>query len=237
MYAKLQKAEGEVQPLTEEATQLRQELDQSAKALKAARDQIELLHSNAATLSQELARLKAQPAANPNTDPTVILADRVALMKSNLERIPERRIPELPLADENDWLEAAKLATTDSDEDMRKALSLLRTAAKLKFGRELGLALRNYTQANHGNLPTDLFQLKPFFTVTVDDAVFQRWEIHVTGNTGDPGFDPNRTVAREKSEMLPDSFYDNRVRAGLNGTTMEGSKAGGFPRLKNYELE
>ncbi len=237
MRASLQKAEGQVQALAEEATQLRQELDRTADTLKAAQGQLELSQSRAAKLSQEVTRLKAQLAANPDANPAVTLAGRVTLMKSHLEQRPEQRIPELQFAEEEDWLEGAKLVTTESDDDMRKGVSLVRTAAKLKFARELSLALRKYTAANNGDLPTDLSHVKTFFNVALDDAVLQRWEIYVTGNTREPGFDPGKTVVREKLEMLPDSLYDERVRVGLNNSTMEGSQSGMLPRLRNYELE
>ncbi len=72
-------------------------------------------------------------------------------MESHLEQRPEQCIPELQFADEKDWLEGAKLAETESDEDVRNALSWLRRTAKLKFGRELALALRKYTQARRGD--------------------------------------------------------------------------------------
>jgi hypothetical protein len=176
-------------------------------------------------------------ATNPPVSAVVTLAAaRVALLKLNLEQKPERRIPELQFADDKDWLEAAKLATTESDEDVRKAVSLLRTAAKLRFGRLLSLSLRKYTEANNGDLPTDLSQLKPFFRVAVDDAVLQRYEIYVTGNAAAPGFSPYSTVVREKSEALPDSFYDERIRIGLNGTTYEFGQSGRDPGVVNYQI-
>jgi len=176
-------------------------------------------------------------AANPPGSAAALLAAvRVAVLKLNLEQKPERRIPELQFAEDEDWREAAKLATTESDEDVRKALSLLRTAAKLRFGRLLTLSLRKYTEAHNGDLPTDLSQLKPFFSVAVDDAVLQRYEIHVTGNTAAPGFSPYSTFVREKSEALPDSFYDERVRIGLNGTTYESGQSGRDPGLENYQI-
>jgi len=83
---------------------------------------------------------------------------------------------------------------------VRKSLSTLRTLAKTKFGRLLRPALLKYTEANHGDLPTDLLQLKPFFTEPVDDALLQRYEMVATGNTGDPGFDPFKRLVREKAE-------------------------------------
>ena len=48
----------------------------------------------------------------------------------NLEQKPDKKIPELQLLIENDWLSAAKEANFDTDSDVRKALSNLRKLAK-----------------------------------------------------------------------------------------------------------
>jgi hypothetical protein len=141
----------------------------------------------------------------------------MALLQQNLQQQPERQIPELQFADEKDWLEAAKLVKTESDVDVRKGLSLLRILAKYKFGQLLSPALLKYTEANNGNLPTDVSQLKPFLTVPVDDAVFQRYEMIATGNTGEPGFNPFVPAIRDKTEARIDSVYDASLMVSLNG--------------------
>jgi hypothetical protein len=42
-------------------------------------------------------------------------------------------------------------------------------------------ALRSYTDANSGQLPQDLSQLKPYFPKPVDDAVLQRYKLLQSG--------------------------------------------------------
>ncbi len=248
MRAKLQGVERQIQPLTEAASQLRRERDQTAATLKDAQDQIELLQGSTAELlrlrgevarlrqeAQEFASLKPQNPANPpvpaaatsapSSEPVPAeLAARIALLQQNLQQRPERQIPELRYADEKDWLEAARLATTESDIDVRKALSLLRTSAKLKFSRVFRPALRQYTEANNGDLPTDLSQLKPFFKEPLDDAILQRYAMIATGNTGEPGFDPYKPVVHEKAEALPDRLYDAMLSVSLNGSGAGGGR-------------
>ncbi len=241
MRVQRQEVERQVQPLTQEAGRLRQEREALTTRLRGAQAQIEVLQRNTEELArlrgevarlrrdaQELAQLKAtmNPTAVTNALPRdsvpAELAARVALLQQNLQQRPERRIPELRFAEEKDWLEAAKLVTTESDIDVRKGLSLLRTSAKLKFGLLLRPALQKYTETNNGDLPTDLLQLKPCFTVPVDDAILKRYQIVVTGNTGEPGFDPYKLVVRETAEALPDSFYDAKLGVSLSGSGVDG---------------
>jgi hypothetical protein len=238
MHARLQEVEGQLPPLTEEANQLRQEREQTALALRAAQYQLQDSSGELARLrgevtrlrteAQELARGKAPLAANPPRSPAATdappsepvpaeLAARVSLLQQNLQQRPERQIPELQFADEKDWLDAAKLVQTDSDVDVRKGLSLLRTLAKYKFGRLLSPALLKFTEANNGDLPTDALQLKPFLTVPVDDAMLQRYELIATGNTSTPGFDPRKPVVRDKTEARIDPIYDASLMVSVNG--------------------
>ena len=96
--------------------------------------------------------------------------------------------------------------------------------AKLKFGSLLGPALLKYVEANNGDLPTDVLQLKPFFGEPVDDALLQRYEIVATGNTTEPGFDPYKMVLREKREVVPHSLYDARLSVSLAGSGAGGGR-------------
>src|SRR5204862_4048111 len=89
-------------------------------------------------------------------------------LHQHLEQMPDKKIPELQLLTENDWLSAAKEAKFDADTDIRKALSNLRKLAKDRL--PIDSALSSFTRANNGQLPTDLSQLKPYFTSDLDDA-------------------------------------------------------------------
>ncbi len=243
MQAKLQSFERQAQQVNEEGNQLRQERDELATKLKEAQDQPGLLQRNDAELlqlrgevgrlrneAQEWARSKATAAAIPAaaTNVPVVnpasaeLTARAALLYQNLQQRPDRQIPELKLIDQEDWLKAANRVATGSDIEMRKALSVLRTLGKRKFARLAQEALLKYTEANNGNLPTDVLQLKPFFGVPVDEAVLQRYEIAAAGNTGEPGFNAMSTILRERADGLADALYDGRLGISLNSTGMAG---------------
>lgn len=241
MRTQLREAERQVQPVSEQANQLRQERDEVTARLKEAQARMEQLQRDTAEIhrlrgevallrkdAQELATLKkvstaaprpTLPAtdAPPSESASAELAARAAWLKQHLEQRPERRIPELQLATEKDWLEAAKIAKTDSDIDTRKGLSLVRTLSKMNVADLLRPALVAYTEANNGNLPTDLAQLKPFMSAPVDDTILQRYEVLRTGNTGDPGFNPYQPVIRDRSDARIDTLYDASVMISLTG--------------------
>lgn len=253
MRAKLQEAERQLQPLTAQASQLRHERDQISAKLKDAQAQIGQLQRNSSELlrlrgevarlrndARELDKLKAQsPAISPAlvmgaaspTNETVSseLAARVALLQQNLRQRPERQIPELQFADEKDWLEAAKLVKSESDVDMRKGLSLLRTLAKFKFGPLLSSALLKFTEANNGGLPVDVIELKPFISVPVDDAILQRYEMMASGNTSNPDFDPHKPVIKDKTGARIDPVYDASLMVSLTGAGGGGGPNTVFP--------
>ena len=55
---------------------------------------------------------------------------RALQLNQRLEQMPDKKIPELQLLTENDWLSAAKEAKFEADADIRKALGNLRNLAK-----------------------------------------------------------------------------------------------------------
>lgn len=143
--------------------------------------------------SQALAQLKADPSG---------VKERIAKIRARLEQMPEKKIPELQFLTEQEW-GMARLGKAETDEDYRAAFSMLREKAKDLFARWVGQALHNYAKANGGFLPTDLAQLKPYFTppvhdpgwkpgdpphyqlLEVDDAVLQRYQLVQTGKLSD----------------------------------------------------
>jgi hypothetical protein len=135
--------------------------------------------------SRELARLKAA-AASKASDPTESemrsWLDRANKLKEKLKQMPDQNIPEIQLLTEQGWLSAARdIGQLQTDADFNQALSALRNSAKSEFVPTLQNALRKYAQANNNQLPTEMSQLKPFFTSSVDDSLLQRYEITQPG--------------------------------------------------------
>jgi RNA polymerase sigma factor (sigma-70 family) len=172
--------------------------------------------------ARELARSKASgPAAGGSVDPALqaafaVWAERASRLKGRLDAMPpELKIPELQFLAEKDWFDAVKdMKQLETDSDFRKALSELRSNAKANFDRMLQQALRSYASANGGSLPSELAQLKPFFSSPVDDATLSRYSLLQTGRLSE--------LARGEylvAETAPpvDDEYDTVHRVSLNG--------------------
>ena len=130
-------------------------------------------------LRGEVTRLRNDAGAQNN--PTQMAAkawiNRVSQLKERLAKTPEANIPELKLLDEEDWLAAVKYRQLDTDTEYRRAMSTLRQAGEGKVAPDLQKALREYLKNSGKQFPTDLAQLKPYFTPPIDDAILQHWTI------------------------------------------------------------
>ena len=82
----------------------------------------------------------------------------------------------------------------------------------------MGKALQAYVQANEGQLPTDVSQLKPYFELAVDDATLGRYQMIGTGNAGD--LQPNQLIVAEKAAV--DAEHDYLFEIGLNSRRSQG---------------
>ncbi len=180
--------ERQLEPGLQAAVALRQERDRAVAQLGEARQQLEQLRRDieeAGRLRREVSALREQVHALPRGNQTqsgngatlMSLSERVSLLKRQLAQTPERSIPELQLADDNDWLEAAAAVKTGDEAELRKALSHVRTLAKDKLAPVFGEALRKYTQAHDGVLPGDMADLKPYFGSPIDDAILERYQL------------------------------------------------------------
>jgi len=139
--------------------------------------------------SENLARLKASVGqGDVSLDGEMkSLQERIALLKQALEEDPSRKIPELQFLTPRDWLTVALKDSNDLGNrlGLSKSLESLRSAAKAQFAPTMAKALRDYTQANGGQLPTDISQLAPMFDPPVDDAILQRYRLLHTNNVNE----------------------------------------------------
>jgi RNA polymerase sigma factor (sigma-70 family) len=125
---------------------------------------------------QEYARLKAkEQTAELGTDEKAWL-ERVALLKQRVAETPAAQIPELKFLTDDDWLRAAK-RKLESEDDYRRALEELDSNAQGNFLRIIETALRKFLDTNQGQFPTDLSQLKSYFTNSADAELLQRYQI------------------------------------------------------------
>jgi len=220
-------------PLIEQVAGLKRERDQAAArhaALQEENDRLQQTLAELPKLRGEVARLRAvqkeavQANANMN-DPSVqqffaykAQAEEIA---RHMQRMPDKQIPELKLLTDVDWLTATKEAKLDSDVDVRKTLSRLRDLAKNRL--PLASALNAFINANNGQLPEDLSQLKPYIRMHLGDtamddgaldAILQRYSLLRTGTV--TGLPQNTWLIAEKAPV--DKEYDTRAKFG-NGTS------------------
>ena len=192
----------------------RDEAIDTQAALRQENEQLRQTIADVPELRAEVARLRkmqqqptqSKPATadmnDPFTQSILALTARARELNRYLEQMPDKKIPELELLSENDWLRAAKEAKFDTDADVRKALSKLRDFAKDKL--PIGSALYSFTRANNGQLPTDLSQLRPYFKLPVDDAILERYKLLHTGNLSE--FPAGEWLVAEKAPV--DKDYD-----------------------------
>jgi RNA polymerase sigma factor (sigma-70 family) len=163
-------------------------LQQANDALREQTKEIPKLRGDLGRLrsqSEELEALKAAIVDDPTESAAKSWLGRVSQLRQALARMPDQEIPELRFLTDQDWLNAVKgkrqLAT---DADVEQALSNLRISAKNEFAMVLRNALRAYLLASSGQSPTDVSQLKPYFTSPVDNLVLQRYEFTEPGVIG-----------------------------------------------------
>jgi hypothetical protein len=217
--------------LCEEAQMLRRQQTSIAERIGRLQHERDEATNRLAALEHENRRLKSgQPAAElaklrgeaerwrkSANDPTVSSAQaslaKLELLKQRLEQTPGARIPEFQFLTEEDWLIAAK-RSLHTYEDYRRAFAALRNTSAHAFMPLVQAALKQYLQANPGQIPTDLSQIQPFFKPPVEEAVLQRWQIVPTENYPlcDVG---SKWVVSQRAAV--DEDYDSCAVFGPNG--------------------
>ena len=179
--------------------------------------------------SRELAQLKevgAQKGIDPTELALISWLDRAKQIKRLPEKMPDKMIPELQLLTEDDWLQMCKdplrhlgkEVNLNDDSTARLVFSHVRMKAKEKFANMLSKALHGYTDANSGQLPADMLQLKPYFDSGVDETTLRRYEILQTGKMEDV---PNAGVIILAEKTPVDSQYDTRLVLGKNWSRID----------------
>ena len=173
-------------PLAEQIQQLQRERDDATNRLASMAEDISNNKNNHLELMKlrgEVTRLqkKDYAASQLETD------DRQALMKSWLARedklkqvveaYPDKKIPDLQLLSEEDWLNDAKDAKFDTAKDIQRTLAYLRNAAGNKFAQLASDAVSKYMKSNNDQFPTELAQLQPYFTTPISEDILNRWGI------------------------------------------------------------
>ena len=202
-------------------------------------------------LRGEVARLRTAQQPQAQTKTSSVDANDLATQKfleakaqaeqigRYLQQMPDKTIPELKLLRDVEWLIATKEAKFDTEADIRKTLSRLRSLAKDRM--PMGSALNAFARENNGQLPTDLSQLKPYFKSALGDtalddasldAIFERYKLLHTGKLSD--FPQDTWFIAEKAPV--DKDYDSRAKFGNGRSTVIGTglDSAGDPEDKSY---
>jgi len=220
----------EVQTLQEQQAgriqQAQQERDEAISKLTAMQAQTGQVNAGAAEilrLRAEVARLRSEAqvaakpgASNPTESAAMTLVYRVAQLKQRLEQVPEARIPEMQLLDEEDWLAVVKGRPLETDIDYRRALSALRSAGEGKLVTAMQKALRGFAQSNNGQFPTDVAQLQSYFDSPMDAAILDRWMV-APGKTV-PSVGVGEIIITQKGPAIDEVFDSRRVLGSGGGS-------------------
>jgi hypothetical protein len=152
-----------------------------AQSATAARieQQIQQLRGQRDALLSRLAAARQQPdpsaaaPAGPAAAPELAEATEVERwvrqtkrLKQAFERRPDQKIPELALMDDQDWLRTARSVQLDTEDDLDRAMAIMRNKAREDFTRDLQNALTAYVKANNGRLPADTEELEYYCAIT-----------------------------------------------------------------------
>ena len=167
--------------------------------------------------SQALAQLKATVENDPMDSAAKSWMHRANQLKQQLDQMPDKKIPELQFATDQDWLDATKNADLNTDEGVRKALRDLRRKAKGTSAKMIEEGLRKYIQANNGQLPDDPAELQPYFERAMDPAILQRYKMLYSGDLSNvpSAAGQGQLVIGEKAPV--DIDYDSHYYIGPNG--------------------
>jgi len=233
LRSQLQVLREQQEPMTADLLAIRRERDDATNRLQLADAQIQQLRRATAAIPKlrgDLTRwrntadgLATAKASEAQTDPTDSMAKawaaQVKQLKQRADEWPGRKIPELQLVTDQDWFDAVGQSNSlASDADFREALDRARRAGKNKLAAMMQQAFRNYTDANDGQLPTDLSQLQPFLDPSVDNAMLQRYQLLQTGRLSD--VPPNQPLVTEIAAV--DDQFDERYFIMLNATGASG---------------
>lgn len=165
-----------------------------------------------APLEAELARLRAQ-VEQMKSGPAHTWQERVGQLRDLLARMPELGIPELQLATEEDWLDAAKEKLETAD-DYRRALGKLRNLATARFSALAYEALQAFLKANPGQQPANSTQLQAYLSRTLDPAILERYAVKPASSV------PNMVMGADwivTQKSAVDEDFDSQVVIGPRG--------------------
>jgi hypothetical protein len=160
------------------------------------------------------------PGVSAETAPADLVA-RLLQLKKYLALHPDKAVPEMRLLGDEDWLAQVKDMALDTEASERKALSLVRQAAKDRFGQMAASAMKDYMSANNGHAPATAALLTPFLAQQEDADLLLGFE------KADPAAMHGGTAGWIlQNEPVVDDWYDSTYYIGVNQFLSKGNGAG-----------
>lgn len=187
-----------------------EKLEADSREMRAQRDDA-VNHLVDATMELQSLRALAT-AGSPEVESSLeAWLSRVQLLKNWLEKLPDKRIPQMELLTEDDWLEAAKHAKVDTELGAREALATLRRLALDHFSSPMQRALERYAKENAGRFPTDPRALAPYFEPEVPIGMLENFEYGAahTGNVrlSENGQPPSKMISNKSVDDIYDVLF------------------------------
>ncbi len=178
------------------------------------------------TLSEREREFSALRATASGGDPEAEAAldgwlGRVQTLRTWLDKMPDKRIPQMAFLVDEDWLDVAKNAKVETELEARQALMNLRRLALERFGTSVNAALARHQRETLNWMPTSPAALVPYFDPPIDPSLLSNYEIAEDDWPGSANASgkPPAFVLRNK---LVDDIYDWRIAHKGRGVTGNG---------------
>jgi hypothetical protein len=104
------------------------------------------------------------------------IEERIYKIRGYISAHPESSIPEMRLLKDDDWVFAVRDIRLDTEASVQKALAQVRMAAQSRLGGIAAAAVRDYMDANDGQVPSDVTQLAPYLADSTNADLLQGLE-------------------------------------------------------------
>ena len=201
---------------------LEERLEALLKESRDLREQQDAVSKRLALAESELASVRATAAGGDPELESALEAwlDKVKMLSTWLEKMPDKRIPEMAFLTEDDWLEAAKNARFGTDLEIRESLAKLRGLALHRISTPINDALSRYRKETRNRLPPEPRALASYFDPAIDPAILDNYEIADRDETKIIDMD-GKMPLRVMRNKLVDDIYDTQLSYMSGGTMVQ----------------
>jgi RNA polymerase sigma factor (sigma-70 family) len=141
---------------------------------------------------------------------------RANWLKQWLQEHLSEKIPEIDVLSDRTWFNSIYPRSVETDEECRRAMSVVRANAEGPTRNNLAAALHQYAAGNGGQFPADLSQLTPYLNPPLANEILARFTI-VPANSLVTELQPGGTWAITQKAPVNEAD-DNRWALGLDSS-------------------